>query len=88
MNTIVDETQERLTKLYRLEATLPSSPPRAVEQLSLPFMFRQGKKGGNNLFILRLHSSVTSYDYPFRLKIKYKVPSAEKATPPAKKQDP
>ncbi len=59
-----------LSKQFRLNATIPSLPPGAIDQFSINLMFSGKHIKSNEFFRLRIHSSAGFCDFPFKIKIK------------------
>lgn len=59
-----------LSKQFRLNATILSLPPGAVDQFSINLTFAGKHTKASELFRLRIHSSTGFHDFPFRVETK------------------
>jgi hypothetical protein len=64
----VFESPDGLSKQFRIVHTIPSLPPEAVDQLKVE-VFPLKKGITDELFKLRIHTSSSFHDFPFRIKI-------------------
>jgi len=65
------DAPDGLVKEFRLETHFPATPPGAVEEERIPFMFLEDVEKADSVYRLRLHSATRFFDFTFRLMLDY-----------------
>jgi len=80
------DAPDGLVQQFRLKTHFPGTPPGAVEEARIGFMFRNDHNKVDSVYRLRLHSSSQFFDFRFRLVLDYAQPPAKDQPPSGKKK--
>jgi hypothetical protein len=81
------DAPDGLSQQFRLDMTLPSLPPGAVETSHLNLEFREQPTDVDSMYRIRLHTARQHHDFSFRLQLKYEEEAQQQAATPEEHSD-